>query len=184
VATKVARGTVIPRGTAVPHGICGSGLIDFLACALETGVVKADGSLAPACADRGVLLEPSGRLALSAADVRNLQLAKAAVAAGIGALMERSGVSARDVARVHLAGGFGLALREESAFAIGLLPSAFASRVVRHGNASLAGAARSLCDPGFDALLSDSIDAGTVLQLADSPTFGRLFLDSMALSPT
>lgn len=170
------------HGTRAPHGLCGSGILDFLACALGSGLVREDGSLAPVCAESGVLLEPGGTVALSAADVRNLQLAKAAIAAALGSLLESSGVGASDVARVHLAGGFGLALREESAFAVGLLPAAFAGRVVRRGNASLAGAARALSDPDFPRLLESSLRFGTIVQLADCPSFGRLFVDSMGFS--
>jgi uncharacterized 2Fe-2S/4Fe-4S cluster protein (DUF4445 family) len=165
-------------------GLCGSGIIDFLACALETGLVKPDGSLAPVCAERGVLLEPGGKIALSASDVRNLQLAKAAIRAGLAVLLEGSGLRERDVRHVHLAGGFGLHLREESAFAVGLLPVAFEGRVIRRGNTSLAGALRALSDPSFGSALDSVLSRGKIVQLADSPSFGRLFIDSMEFSRT
>lgn len=167
------------RGGGSPLGLCGSGILDFLACALEAGLVREDGSLAPVCAESGVLLEPGGAISLGAADVRNLQLAKAAIAAALGSLLELAGLDAPDVARVHLAGGFGLRLREKSAFAVGLLPPAFAGRVVRRGNASLAGAVRALGDPDFGSLVDSAIALGTVVQLADSPSFARRFVDSM-----
>lgn len=180
--TVIGGGARAPRASHGPRGLCGSGILDFLACAIDSGLVREDGSLAPVCAESGVLLEPGGTVALSAADVRNLQLAKAAIAAALGSLLESAGVGALDVARVHLAGGFGLRLREESAFAVGLLPSAFAGRVVRRGNASLAGAARALSDPDFYRLADSSLRFGSIVQLADFPSFGRRFIDSMGFS--
>jgi uncharacterized 2Fe-2S/4Fe-4S cluster protein (DUF4445 family) len=172
----------VPSGAS--HGLCGSGIIDFLACALEAGLVKPDGSLAPVCAERGVLLEPGGKIALSASDVRNLQLAKAAIRAGLAVLLESAGVRERDVRRVHLAGGFGLHLREESAFAVGLLPVAFGGKVIRRGNTSLAGALRALSDPSFGIDLDSVLSRGKIIQLADSPSFSRLFIDSLEFSRT
>lgn len=163
-----------------PLGLCGSGLIDFVACALELGLIARDGALSPVCAEKGVFLDPEGKVRLTQADVRALQLAKAAVRAGIGILLEDAGLRAEDVSRVYLAGGFGLYLREESAIAIGLLPAAFKGKTVPVGNASLAGATLFARDPEgmsarFDALLSHA----RTVSLAEDPRFERFFIDSM-----
>ena len=163
-----------------PLGLCGSGLIDFVACALELGLIARDGALSPVCAEKGVFLDPEGKVRLTQADVRALQLAKAAVRAGIGILLEDAGLRAEDVSRVYLAGGFGLYLREESAIAIGLLPAAFKGKTVPVGNASLAGATLFARDPEgmsarFDALLSHA----QTVSLAEDPRFERFFIDSM-----
>lgn len=165
-----------------PTGLCGSGLLDFLACALEAGLVNADGSLAPVCAESGILLAPGSRIRLTAEDVRELQLAKAAIRAGLGTLLEVAGVAENDVANVHLAGGFGLYLNEESALAVGLLPRAFRGRIHRAGNTSLAGAARWLSDVSLERRFGAILQASRTVQLADESAFGRRFIDAMEFS--
>ncbi len=111
--------------------------------------------------------------------MRELQLAKAAVRAGIGILLKTAGIGAGAVSRVWIAGGFGLYLSERSALAIGLLPGEFAGKTVSVGNASLAGASLFARDPSmesrFDAILSSSVQ----ISLAGHPEFQGLFLDSM-----
>ena len=166
----------------VPTGLCGSGLLDFLACALETGLVNADGSLAPVCAESGILLAPGSRIRLTAEDVRELQLAKAAIRAGLGTLLEVAGVAEKDVSKVYLAGGFGLYLNEESALAVGLLPRAFRGRIRRAGNTSLAGAARWLSDASLRSRFDAILQASRTVQLADESAFGRRFIDAMEFS--
>lgn len=88
-------------------------------------------------------------------DVRQIQLASGAIRAGIAILLQRAGLTAADLAHVHVAGGFGNYIRRSSAQAIGLLPPGIASeRIGYQGNTSLAGAeqlalsrtARSLAD--------------------------------------
>ena len=116
-------------------GLCGSGLLDLAACLLDLGVLSESGRLA----------EPyhlTEDVFLTQEDVRALQLAKAAVAAGIGMLCRE-----RAPEKVYLAGGFGSFLSPESAVRIGMLPEAFLHKTVRVGNAALAGAERALLTP-------------------------------------
>jgi uncharacterized 2Fe-2S/4Fe-4S cluster protein (DUF4445 family) len=178
---QAERGVQAQRGErSSPLGICGSGLIDFVACALELGLIARDGSLSPVCAEKGVFLDPAGTVRLLAGDVRALQLAKAAVRAGIGILLEDAGLRAEDIARVYLAGGFGLYLRESSAIAIGLLPAAFAGKTVPVGNVSLAGASLLARDPeGTEARFNAILSRARTVALAEDPRFERLFIDSM-----
>ncbi len=165
-----------------PVGICGSGLLSFLSASLEAGLVGRDGSLAPVCAQSGVVLDPSADIRLTAEDVRELQLAKAAIRAGLETLLESSGIPARDVARTYFAGGFGRWLDVPSALDIGLLPPGLGDRVVRPGNTALAGAVRWVTDESFgDRLVAIASSAQTV-QLADSPSFARRFVDAMEFS--
>jgi uncharacterized 2Fe-2S/4Fe-4S cluster protein (DUF4445 family) len=128
-------------------GLTGSALVDLLAASLSLGLVAPDGSLAPACADSGIMLDPSLPIRLTAADVRELQLAKAAVRAGIETLAIELGVDASDISRIYIAGGFGSWMDVSSARAIGLLPSSPRAEVVRLGNAALAGASASSLTP-------------------------------------
>ena len=165
-------------------GLCGSGLIDFVACALSLSLIKEDGSLSPVCAASGVFLDPAGEITLTARDVREVQLAKAAIRAAIAVLLEESGTDAREVVHVHLAGGFGLYLREESAIAIGLFPEAFAGKTVRAGNVSLAGASRLVVDAALEARFDAILSGVKPVDLAGNSRFGALFVDSMGFGPT
>lgn len=107
-------------GGGEAKGICGSGLVDLVAVLLERGVIDESGRLLPpqdAPEDMRRYLTGDGQgngvfhltkaVSLTARDVRNLQLAKAAVAGGIRVLLEQRGVTADDIASVELAGGFG-----------------------------------------------------------------------------
>jgi len=169
---------------APPVGLCGSGLIDFVASALALSLIKEDGSLSPVCAASGVFLDPSGGITLSARDVREVQLAKAAIRAAIAVLLEKSGTEEGEVVRVHLAGGFGLYLREESAIAIGLFPKSFAGKTVPVGNVSLAGASRLVVDAALESRIDGILSGVTSVDLAGNSRFASLFVDSMGFSPT
>jgi uncharacterized 2Fe-2S/4Fe-4S cluster protein (DUF4445 family) len=117
-------------------GICGTGYIDLLAHFLHRGLISRSGLIAGGRAslpvDRG--------LSVSQKDIRDLQLAVAAVRTGVELLLKRSGLRARDLDGIYLAGAFGNRLDLDSARAIGLLPEIGGGPVRFVGNTSLAGA--------------------------------------------
>jgi uncharacterized 2Fe-2S/4Fe-4S cluster protein (DUF4445 family) len=128
--------------------LCGSGLVDAVAAGLELGWIRPDGRLT---SDRGMPL--AGAVTLSAADVRELQMAKGAIATGLRMLAARFGASLDDIHQLHLAGAFGNYVNRTSAQRIGLLRVPI-HRVVPAGNTALLGAKRALFeDPaGWDAV--------------------------------
>jgi uncharacterized 2Fe-2S/4Fe-4S cluster protein (DUF4445 family) len=103
-------------GDGAPRGICGSGLVDAIAAGLDLGWVEASGRVA---GGRG-RLDLLDAVHVTQADVRQLQLAKGAIAAGIRILLNRWGAGDR-VPRVHLAGAFGNYVNRTSARRIGLI---------------------------------------------------------------
>jgi len=142
-------------GGGPPGGVCGTGLVDLAAAMLETGVLDDTGRIveggASPLASRVregsegiefvVASGDCGEVALTQRDIRELQLAKGAIAAGAGVLLGRIGVAPADVRRVLLAGAFGSTIRPESAVAIGLLPDGIdPARVCAVGNTAAAGA--------------------------------------------
>ena len=148
-------------GGGEPKGLCGSGLLDLTAVLLRLGVIAPGGRLlppedAPMPLRRYLTRDDDGNgrfhltpeVALTAADVRNLQLAKAAVRAGIDILLREAGMETADVARLYLAGGFGSAMRPESAARIGLIPEELSDRVTVLGNAAGSGALRYATEEG------------------------------------
>ena len=119
--------------------------------------------------------------------VRAIQLAKAAILAGITVLFEKYGIEEEQVEQVILAGGFGYYLKPEDAAEIGLLPARLADRAVPGGNMVLAGAKRAgrkLLTGEYSSLEQDlkEIGSGTeIVNLADEPEFAGLYIAGMAL---
>lgn len=125
-------------GDGPPRGVCGSGLVDAVTAALELGWVKPNGRLTT-----GNDFTLAGPVRISQTDVRELQLAKGAIAAGLELLLRQWGARKADVARVYLAGAFGNYINHASARRIGLLD--FPADVVQPaGNTALLGAKLAL----------------------------------------
>ncbi|MGA1980011.1 MAG: ASKHA domain-containing protein [Sedimentisphaerales bacterium] len=139
-------------GNCPPHSICGSGLIDAVAVLLNLGIIDTTGRFAnpgklpPAIRSRIIQQDgqPAFRLAdeviLTQKDIREVQLAKAAVRAGIKLLQSKMGIKDNDIKQVLLAGAFGNYIRRESALRIGLLPNLPLERIHFIGNAAASGA--------------------------------------------
>jgi uncharacterized 2Fe-2S/4Fe-4S cluster protein (DUF4445 family) len=134
-------------GNVPPKGICGSGLVDAVAVGLSMGTIMDDGRIA---GDRDVV-ELTPPVVLTQADIRELQVAKAAIAAGVAILTENLGASLEDLTRIYLAGAFGNYIDRVNASRIGLLPVP-AEKVAPAGNSALLGAKRSLFDKAADAI--------------------------------
>ena len=182
--------TVIGGGEA--KGLCGSGLIKLLALLLEKGLVDETGWLlppeeAPAGYEKWLSEDENGNgcfhlcqeVFLSAADVRQLQLAKAAVAAGIQVLLEEPGLTAGEIDRVYLAGGFGTHLDPEAAAAIGMLPEELAGKTVSVGNSALARAAMALLDGQSRAAMDEIQKQCKYIELSGDSRFNRAFPQHM-----
>ena len=173
---------VIEEGKMVAHviggmeasGICGSGLVDAVACGLEAGLIEPSGLL-PAGK-----LPVRGEVALTRQDIREVQLAKGAIAAGIVILMREMGIVEADLAAFHLAGAFGNSLDIGNSRRIGLL-SFPADKVKPAGNAALLGAKMTLFMPdGGRKACEDIISRVRHVSLETSPDFQDLFAEKMA----
>jgi uncharacterized 2Fe-2S/4Fe-4S cluster protein (DUF4445 family) len=134
-------------GGGDPQGICGSGLVDAVAVALELGVLHPSGRLN----DGRNFFHLAGTVNLYQADIRELQLAKAAIAAGIRLLLVHLGVTMDCLDHVYLAGAFGNYVSPSSAARIGLLEMPI-ERVFPVGNAALRGAKMELTSGGLPDL--------------------------------
>lgn len=156
-------------------GVCGSGLIDavnaFLDLALidETGYVDTEDDL----------LHLTDGVALTAQDIRAVQLCKAAIAAGIDTLLSVTNTPASDIARIDLAGGFGSHLNLTSAAGIGLFPEEFVPRVRISGNAALAGAARILLSKEDMIAARRIASISRHVNLGGNPLFNSLYMEHM-----
>ena len=182
-------------------GICGSGLIDLLAGLLDAGVidwtgliqVEARDSLPPALrgrvAMRGeervfVVLRPGeagarAEIVLTQDDVRQVQLAKGAIASGIAMLLHVAAVPLERVEELLLAGGFGNYLSILSAIRIGLIPALPVGRVRYVGNAASLGAQLCLLSEAERARADTIASRIEHVSLAAHPDFEQIFVDAM-----
>jgi uncharacterized 2Fe-2S/4Fe-4S cluster protein (DUF4445 family) len=125
-------------GNGRPRGLCGSGLVDAVSAALDLGWIKPSGRLANG--DSLMLAPP---VSLNQWDVRELQLAKGAIAAGLRILLQQWGATKADLTRICLAGAFGNYINQASARRIGLL-NFLPDKVQAAGNTALLGAKLAL----------------------------------------
>ncbi len=168
-------------GDAVPEGICGSGLVDLLAELRRAAWMTARGAFPGR--DPEIPIVPDRRIVFSRGDVGHLAVAKAATAVGERVLLRRLGLDPGDVDRVYLAGGFANALDAGSAIDIGLLVPVPAARVVRTGNASIAGARALLLSLRRRAALEQLVARIEHVELESEPDFFDLFTDGTLFEP-
>jgi len=163
-------------GGVSPIGICGTGVVDITAELVRHGMVDETGRLSDACPNKRVETAPG--IYFTQADVREVQLAKSAIRAGIEILLESARCTPDDISHVYLAGGFGYKLNTRNAETLGLLPAGMAQKTKAVGNASLGGAAKTLLtdDPASTAALAAS---ATEISLAAHPKFNDLFMEYM-----
>ena len=182
-----------------PRGICGSGLVDAVAALLKAGLVTKEGRLltpeevpdSPLARflthgkynQFALVPEPSAQgsreVVVTQKDIRELQLAKAAMMAGIRILLDNLALKEEDIREVYLAGAFGNYIRPESAVAIGLMPVFPKARVTQVGNAAGSGAKMALLSTGAVREADRIARRIKYLELAKVPTFQKEFLQSM-----
>ena len=169
-------------------GIAGSGLVDAAAALLDDGALDRRGSLSrshPLVTVEGrgpivVLAARPRKVYLSQADIRNLQLAKAAVAAGTRVLLEKAGMDFEELDRVLLAGAFGNYMDRGSALRIGLLPPVEEERVLGLGNAASTGAGMMLASVDQRRRALELAKKIKYVELAGDGRFRELFVDCLA----
>jgi uncharacterized 2Fe-2S/4Fe-4S cluster protein (DUF4445 family) len=188
-------------GEADALGICGSGLVDLIAGLLDAGVIDATGlirvdrrdALPPKLRDRVdmrgeervVVVRRAGEpgaareIVLGQDDVRQVQLAKAAIASGAAMLLHVAGAATADVDELLLAGGFGNYLSVPSAIRIGLIPRLPPRRVRYVGNAAALGAQLALISEHERRRADEIARAVEHVSLAAHPDFEQLFVDAM-----
>ncbi len=184
IACATAAGPAFEGG--VNRGIWGADMVHFLAVLRREGLLDETGLLEEPYFERGIRI---GNVTVTQEAVRSVQLAKAAIAAGIEILLEKYGLHANQVERVVLAGGFGYYLNPEDAAEIGLLPEELAKRAVAGGNtallgAKLAGAELVGCEDGQIAVMRrlEILKEGTeCVNLAEEADFGERYMRRMKL---
>lgn len=163
-------------GNVAPRGICGSGLVDIVACCLELGSIKEGGRLT----DGAKYMELASPVRLSQTDIRELQLAKGAIAAGIRILVEQWGAKLEDITKLYLSGAFGNYINRTSARKIGLLKFP-REKVVPSGNTALLGAKLALfTGDGDKGAYADIRRKIKHVGLSSDPQFQDIYVEEMS----
>ena len=172
-------------GGQPPVGICGTGVLDITAELVAHEIVDETGLLDEEYFDTGVEIakrEDGVPIVFTQKDVREIQLAKAAVRAGIQVLLKRYGVRCEDLQTVYLAGGFGFRLDVEKAISIGLLPEGFRGKIRIAGNSSLEGARLCLLDEANLQRAKHLALETEEISLGNDPDFNEYYMDAMYFS--
>ena len=162
-------------GGTRPVGICGSGLVDTVACMLDLGLIDESGYLED---DEMVIESP---VHLVPGDIRMLQLAKSAIGAGLMTLIEGEGLTPEDISTLYIAGGFGSYLNRENAARIGLIPRALSQPVKTVGNAALGGAVMMLLNKAVRNEAENLAKNAVTIDLSVSTVFSEKYMMNMLL---
>lgn len=165
--------SVIGGGEAM--GICGSGLIDAIAVGLEMGLLNKRGRIQ----NEDHVFHLTDKIYLTQDDIRQVQLAKGAIYAGILLMSQQLGVAVEDIQQVLLAGAFGNYMNPSSACRIGLLPEVLLNRIEAVGNAAGSGARMLACDRELLPLIQKLKEDIAFLELANLPQFSKTFAKAM-----
>ena len=172
-------------------GICGSGIIEVIAEMYLAGIITLDGVVDGGLSARTPRIEATGRtfsylvregeprLAITQNDVRAIQLAKAALYAGVKLLMDRYGVE--HVERITLAGAFGSHIDVTYAMVLGLIPDCDLSKVASAGNAAGTGARIALLNAKSRGEIEDVVRRIEKIETALEPAFQAHFVNAMAI---
>jgi uncharacterized 2Fe-2S/4Fe-4S cluster protein (DUF4445 family) len=176
-------------------GICGSGIIDVVAEMYLAGIIDRDGVIRGELADRTSRIVPDGRtfsyvlrwgdqpgddaVTITQNDVRAIQLAKAALRAGIDLLVEHAGNP--EIAEIRLAGAFGAHIDPLHAMVLGLVPDCALSDIRAVGNAAGTGAVQALLSRSLREEMEQAVRDVVKIETATEPRFQELFVAAMAL---
>jgi len=191
-------------GSLPPRGLCGSGLLALMAELLDAGVILPSGRMTTREEYQGAypgspllrlidhekgekrfwLVPPAARnesgLYINQADVRQVQLAKGAIVAGIKTLLARSGLREENIERVYLAGAFGSYVRPRDLVRLGFFPDIWQDRISLAGNSSKAGAVMALLS-GDMRLRAEEVSCKVdFFELSKCSDFKKLFVESMS----
>lgn len=172
-----------PGAVAPATGICGSGIIEAIAEMCQAGIIRADGRFEERTS--GFVIAEAHQTSIGAPivvtqnDVRAIQLAKAALFAGIKLLMNRANVTKLD--EIRLAGAFGSFISPRHAMALGMIPECDPARVIAVGNAAGDGARLALLDREARAEAPRLARKVEYVSIAVEPSFQKEFVAAMAL---
>ncbi|MDE7247293.1 MAG: ASKHA domain-containing protein [Lachnospiraceae bacterium] len=188
-------------GGKEPKGICGSGLVDALAVLKKIGAIDETGYLRTAAEarkagvreqfcrrlsvqqgeNRFLLTDERNPVFLTAGDIRQLQLSKGEIRAGIEIVLAKEKIEAEELSHIYIAGSFGSFIQKESAVEIGLLPRIPLERISHIGNCAGTGASMALLSAQAVREMEQDAQMIQHVELADEEGFQACFLESLRL---
>lgn len=172
-------------GGGMAKGICGSGLIDAVAVSLEEGLLNRRGRISSTEEIEGQrYISLRDGIYLTQEDIRQVQMAKGAICAGVQLMARQLGYDVTDIKRVLLAGAFGSFMDPDSACRIGLLPEELKGRIIPVGNAAGSGAKLMARDKAEILLAQELKDRIEFLELASLKEFSGTFARAMNFRET
>lgn len=184
-------------GNKRPIGICGSGIVDTVSELIRKGIIDETGRMKKVEELQGMLeprllrrlveyngqiafaIDESEKIVLTQKDIRELQLAKGAIAAGINVLIRKLGIRVEDIKRVYFAGGFGNYIRIESAINIGLVPEVLKDRIIQIGNGAGVGAKMVAVSDDYFKLATKIRNEVEYIELSAVPEFQEEFMNEL-----
>jgi uncharacterized 2Fe-2S/4Fe-4S cluster protein (DUF4445 family) len=172
------------------NGICGSGIIEVIAELYLAGVITEDGVIDGSLAEKSdriiadgrtwsyLLYDGEQRITVTQNDVRQIQLAKAALYAGVKLLMDKAGVTTVD--KIRLAGAFGSHIDSKHAMTLGLIPDCKLDNVASAGNAAGTGARIALLNVEARREIESVVRSIEKIETAIEPKFQEYFVGAMA----
>ena len=178
-----------------PRGICGSGLLDLVAGFLEIGLISPKGKINDRDKmpeywqerfdedEKEVVIfseeEAVNRISLTQKDIRQLQLAKGAIKAGIEVLATRLDIKLTEIDKVYLVGGFANYLDPDNTILIGMLPEIFKGKIIQFGNGSGTGASLYLLDRDLEELVGLLKKRIKYIELSKDADFQEKFIEEL-----
>jgi uncharacterized 2Fe-2S/4Fe-4S cluster protein (DUF4445 family) len=169
-------------GSKNPIGICGTGVVDVVHEMLKEEFIDETGLLEDETFQEGFLLahtEQGREIIVTQKDIREIQLAKSAIRAGLETLMYHYGVTYDEIEDIYIAGGFGYKLDITKAIGIGLLPKEVKAKIKAVGNSALYGANLSLFDSELEKTLNKIVDISTEIHLGSDKKFNDFYMEYM-----
>lgn len=157
-------------GDCTPSGICGTGLVDIIACLVENGTIDESGYM------ECEVFEIAPDVYIDQKDIRQYQLAKSAVYSAVKTVMNIKNVGFEQIEAMYISGGFSSQINISNAVKTGLLPVELSEKCVPINNSSLLGTVRFACEKNS---LSEYVSNAEYIDLSCDPMFSELFIDNM-----
>ena len=173
-----------------PTGICGTGIISAVETLLYAGVIDSTGRILLTGHSfteyifthdsQPAVYISKDSVYITQKDIRNIQLAKSAIIAGIYTLLHETSTDVKDIKRIYLSGGFGNGINPESAVKIGLIPYELKEKVVAIGNSALQGVLNIMLSVDGKTNAEDIVDNASELSLSTSSYFMDKYVENMS----
>lgn len=164
-------------GGKQPVGLCGTGVLEVMYELLKEEIVDETGLMDDDYVDDGFPVADG--IVFTDRDIREVQLAKSAIRAGMETLIKEFGVSYDGISRLYIAGGFGQKINLEKATGIGILPRDLIDRTAAVGNSSLKGAVMAALDTAVQERFVQAVSISQEVCLSGSTTFNDLYVQYM-----